>query len=59
MEEEKLNKSDHELLIKLNNDMGWLHTMMVNHLHSHKLINIALVSINGTLVVGVLIALLV
>lgn len=48
-----------EILIELRTDMCWVKKMLSNHLHTHKSLAIAMVGIIGTLVVGIVIALLV
>jgi len=40
---EKVNKTDHDLLISLSNDMSWLKKITANHLSHHWVLTIGVV----------------
>lgn len=53
------DKERDEILIELRTDMCWVKKTLSNHLNTHKNLAIAMVGIIGTLVVGIIIALLI
>ncbi len=51
-------KTDHEVLMELSNDVKWIKEIVSKHLVEHQKLLLAGVGIGGTLVVGLLLALL-
>ena len=54
----KLSRADHDLIVELGTDMAWVKVQLSNHLQHHRTMSMALIAINGSLVVGLIIALL-
>jgi len=52
-----MDKNELEILTELKTDMSWVKTMLSNHLHFHRIMSIALMSVVGGLITALIIAL--